>query len=397
MYGITSPKGFVAEGTHCGVRKNKSKLDLAIVKSEKQTTAAGTYTKNKFVAPPVVVTKDHIENSNPRVIVVNSGLANACTGDQGINDAEEMAKATAGELNIKKEEVVVGSTGLIGEYLPVDRIKEGIKELIPRLSKEAHKNAALAIMTTDTKPKEAKLTVEIDGKEITLGGMSKGSGMIYPNMATMFSFITTDCAISKELLQKSLSYTVDRSYNLMTVDGDTSTNDMVIALANGEGGNSLICEEDDNYYKFRDALLQLNKELSMKIVSDGEGTTKVIKLTVRGAKTFEDAKKIIMTVLNSNLVKTAFFGEDANWGRIIMAMGNSGADFDPNKVNVFLGDVQVVQKGKGVSFSEERASEALAPFEVSVLVDLDLGSVEATGYGSDLSYEYVKINAEYRS
>ncbi|UMZ74571.1 Arginine biosynthesis bifunctional protein ArgJ [Natranaerofaba carboxydovora] len=289
--GITSPKGYLAEGIHCGVRKSKSKLDLAMVKSEHPTTAAGTYTKNKFVAPPVVVTKDHIDNANPRAIVVNSGLANACTGEQGMKDAEEMAECTAKALGIKKEEVIVGSTGLIGEYLPMEKLKEGIENVAPILSKDGNKNAALAIMTTDTKPKEASVTTEIDGKEITIGGMAKGSGMIYPNMATMFGFVTTDVAISKPLLNKALFYSVDRSYNLMTVDGDTSTNDMVIALANGAGENKTIDQEDENYFKFRDALTELNKKLSMMIVSDGEGTTKVIKLYVKQAKTFEDAKR----------------------------------------------------------------------------------------------------------
>ncbi len=397
MDGITSPKGFIAQGIHCGIRKNKAKLDLTMVKSEYPTTAAGTYTKNTFVAPPVVVTKKHIENSNPRAIVVNSGLANACTGNKGYDDALEMARSTAKALDLETEEVVVASTGLIGEYLPMEALKEGIFDIAEKLTRDGHKNAAMAIMTTDTRPKEVSTSVTIDGKEITIGGMAKGSGMIYPNMATMLSFVTTDCAITKEMLDKVLFYCVDRSYNMITVDGDTSTNDMVIALANGAGGNNLIDRENEAFYAFRDAFLKLNKKLSKEVVTDGEGTTKVIKLTVKGAKEFVDAKKIAMEVLNSNLVKTAFFGEDANWGRIIMAMGNSGVDFDPDKVCVYLGDVQVVEKGQGLSFDEDKAMEVLKNFEVPVVINLALGEEEATAYGSDLSYEYVRINGEYRT
>ncbi|MBS4029809.1 MAG: bifunctional glutamate N-acetyltransferase/amino-acid acetyltransferase ArgJ [Clostridiales bacterium] len=393
--GITAAKGFIAAGIHCGIKKNKK--DLSLVFSETPATAAGVYTKNRFQAAPVVVTREHVSNGSARAIICNSGNANACSGQQGISDARRMAEVTAESLNIAVSEVVVSSTGVIGEYLPMDIVEAGIRNIAGQLSPEGGQDAAEAITTTDLVSKETAYKLEIDGKTVTVGGMAKGSGMIHPNMATMLAFVTTDIAITPELLHKALTYTVDRSYNLITVDGDTSTNDMVIVLANGTAGNSIIAEENEDFHRFRTILQRVNTELSQKIVRDGEGATKFLEVTVKHAASFTDGKKLAMGILGSNLVKTAFFGEDANWGRIVSAMGQTDVEFFPERVDVFLGDLQVTRDGQGLRFDEAHAKKVLQEKEISITVDMKMGDEQVTAWGADLSHNYVTINASYRS
>lgn len=393
--GITAAKGFIAAGIHCGIKKNKK--DLSLVFSETPATAAGVYTKNRFQAAPVVVTREHVSNGSARAIICNSGNANACSGEQGIRDARRMAEVTAESLNIAVSEVVVSSTGVIGEYLPMDTVEAGIRDIAGQLSPEGGHDAAEAITTTDLVSKETAYSLEIDGKTVTVGGMAKGSGMIHPNMATMLAFVTTDIAITPELLHRALTYTVDRSYNLITVDGDTSTNDMVIVLANGTAGNSIIAEENDDFHRFRTILQRVNTELSQKIVRDGEGATKFLEVTVKHAASFTDGKKLAMGILGSNLVKTAFFGEDANWGRIVSAMGQTDVEFFPERVDVFLGDLQVTHNGQGLRFDEAHAKKVLQEKEIRITVDMKMGDEKVTAWGADLSHQYVTINASYRS
>ncbi len=394
---ITSPIGFQAAGMHAGIRNKKGKYDLCLIASDYSTTVAGTYTQNTFKAAPVQLSKENIEQGNPRGIVVNSRVANACTGKQGAKDAYAMAEISAKALNLTPSEIIVASTGLIGAYLPMDKIEKGIKELGQQLSSHGGMDAASAIMTTDTKEKYYAVKGRIGGKEVTVGGIAKGSGMIYPNMATMLAFISTDCCISKKLLQKALMDSVQKTYNMITVDGDTSTNDMVTCMANGAAQNPLITETNQDYHDFCQLLDQVNKELARQIVLDGEGATKLIETTVKDASSFDDARQMAMAVLNSNLVKTAFFGEDANWGRIIVAMGYSGVDFNPSDTEIYLGDIKLFSKGEGLPFSEEKAKAILEKHEISITISLGNGTHSATGYGSDLSYEYVRINGSYRT
>jgi glutamate N-acetyltransferase/amino-acid N-acetyltransferase len=393
--GITAAKGFVAAGIRCGIKKNKK--DLSLVFSEAPATAAGAYTKNRFQAAPVVVTREHVSNGSARAIICNSGNANACSGEQGLRDARRMAEVTAEVLKIPVSEVVVSSTGVIGEYLPMDIVEAGIRDIASQLSPEGGHDAAEGITTTDLVSKETAYTLEIEGKTVTVGGMAKGSGMIHPNMATMLAFVTTDVAITPELLHRALTYTVDRSYNLITVDGDTSTNDMVIVLANGTAGNSIIAEENEDYHRFRTILQRVNTELSQKIVRDGEGATKFLEVTVKHAASFADGKKLAMGILGSNLVKTAFFGEDANWGRIVSAMGQTDVEFFPERVDVFLGDLQVTRNGKGLRFDEAHAKKVLQKKDIRITVDMKMGDEKVTAWGADLSHNYVSINASYRS
>ncbi|NLM52932.1 MAG: bifunctional glutamate N-acetyltransferase/amino-acid acetyltransferase ArgJ [Firmicutes bacterium] len=393
--GVTAAKGFLASGVHCGLKKDKK--DLALIYSEVPATAAGVFTQNRFQAAPVILSRRHLARQKAQAIICNSGNANACTGEQGLKDAARMAEITANLLKLTPEDVLVASTGVIGVYMPMEKIAAGISQVVEKLSVAGGEEAAEAICTTDLVTKVSAYETEIGGKKVTVGGIAKGSGMIYPNMATMLAFITTDCNISAELLQKALRYTVDRSYNLITVDGDTSTNDTVFILANGKAQNPEIKEENEDYWRFVALLQQVNTELSQKIVRDGEGATKFLEVTIKNAPTFSDGKKLAMAILNSNLVKTAFFGEDANWGRIVMAMGNTDAAFDPGKVDVYLGDLQVTKDGQGLLFDEVRAKEILAQKEIVITVDLHLGTEIVTAWGSDLSYDYVKINASYRS
>ncbi|MDW7651920.1 MAG: bifunctional glutamate N-acetyltransferase/amino-acid acetyltransferase ArgJ [Bacillota bacterium] len=393
--GITAATGFRAAGIHCGIKKNKK--DLALVVSDAPAAAAGVYTKNRFQAAPVTVTREHLAGGTARAILCNSGNANACSGSQGLQDARRMAELTAEMLGVEPADIVVSSTGVIGQYLPMDKVEAGIRDITGALSPDGGDDAAEAIMTTDLVDKKTAYSLEIGGKTVTVGGMAKGSGMIHPNMATMLAFITTDCAITPALLQKALTYTVDRSYNLITVDGDTSTNDMAVVLANGLAKNLEISEENEDYQRFVDVLQRVNTELSQKIVRDGEGATKFLEVAIEHAASFADGKKLAMGILGSNLVKTAFFGEDANWGRIVSAMGQTDVEFYPERVNIWLGDLQVTKDGQGLLFDEDRAKEILKEKEIKITVDLGMGPEKVTAWGADLSYEYVTINASYRS
>ncbi len=395
--GITAVPGFLAAGISAGIKKNGDK-DLALIYSSEPSLAAGVFTSNKFAAAPVLVSREHLKVDLHRAVVINSGCANACTGERGIKDAEKMALVTAKALNLENsQEVLVASTGVIGEYLPMPQIEAGIKQAASSLTEEGAGKAAEAIMTTDTKIKEFACRMEIEGKTVTLGGMTKGSGMIHPDMATMLAFITTDLQIENSLLQEALQAATDVSFNMITVDGDTSTNDTVIIMANGKAGNSLIKDKSKAYFIFLDSLTALCTELAKMIVRDGEGATKFIEVKVVKCPDFHTGKVLGRSILNSNLVKTAFFGEDANWGRIVTAMGNSGVEFLPEKVDIHLGDIQVVASGRGVSFDEEKAKKILAKDEILLTVNLNSGKEQIIAWGCDLSHEYITINGSYRS
>ena len=399
--GVTAAKGFMAEGIHVGIRKNKEKKDLALVWSEVPCSAAAVYTKNTVIGQPLIVTKEHLADGTAQAIIVNSGNANTCTGTQGIAAAKRMAALVAARLPVKATDVVVASTGVIGQQLDVSVIEAGMDELVAGLSKTGNISAREAIMTTDTVKKEVAVEFEIEGKPVVIGAMAKGSGMIHPNMATMLSFVTTDCAISSEVLQKALSSSVRKTYNRVSVDGDTSTNDMVVILANGMAGNAAIIDEGPAYSLFLDALDWLNVQLSRMIARDGEGATKLIECTVEGASDETKAEELAKGVICSSLVKTAFFGADANWGRILCALGYTRNDFDPNKVDVAFesasGYIEVCKNGVPLPFSEEKAKKILSYQEVAVFVTLNEGNAQATAWGCDLSYEYVRINGDYRT
>jgi len=397
--GVTAAKGFKAAGIHCGIKK--SKPDLTIIVSEVEAAAAGVYTKNVFKAAPVTVTQEHLAKGYARALVVNSGNANACTGQQGLADAKQMAVLVGDALRIDPRQVVVASTGVIGVPLPMGKISSGIDAAVKALSVNGGSAAAEAIMTTDTIVKEVAVTFEISGVPVVVGGMAKGSGMIHPNMATMLAFITTDAAIAPELLKKALKQCTDLSFNRITVDGDTSTNDMAVVLANGAAGNETISSENEAYLIFLDALQYVCTQLAKLIVRDGEGATKFIEVQVVNAPSQRDADLIAKAIASSNLFKTAMFGEDANWGRIVAAAGYSGADFDPGKVNIWIesaaGREQTTENGCGLNFDEENALSVLKERDVKVTVDLQQGDGEAIAWTCDFSYEYVRINAEYRS
>ncbi|MDD6340167.1 MAG: bifunctional ornithine acetyltransferase/N-acetylglutamate synthase [Butyrivibrio sp.] len=401
--GICAAKGFLANGLNAGI-KNNVKKDMAIVYSEKPCRAAATFTTNVVKAAPVKYDYELVHNSDfIQAVVVNSGVANACTGKQGMDYCKEMSDAAGNVLGIPSEAVLVASTGVIGKQLPMDIITAGIKELPKDMAgDEAHATlAAEAIMTTDTKSKQVAVTIDINGVPVTVGGMCKGSGMIHPNMCTMLCFITTDCAISKKLLQKSLSLSIDETFNMISVDGDTSTNDTVILLANGMAGNKEIVEEDDNYKKFFEAVYYINQELSKMIAGDGEGCTCLFEVQIKGAATKEDAKKMAKSVVMSSLTKAAIYGHDANWGRILCAMGYSGAQFDPETVDIYFeseaGKLQIVKQSTATDYSEEKATEILSKEHVIAICNCNNGDFEATAYGCDLTHEYVNINADYRS
>lgn len=397
--GVTAARGFKASGPHCGIKK--AKPDMAMVFSEVKAAGAGVFTQNRFKAAPVLVSQEHLATGYARAVIVNSGNANACTGKQGLADARQMAVLVGEALGIEPQEVVVASTGVIGVPLPMDKISGGIQKAAGALSETGGGDAAKGILTTDTVPKEAAVTIEIGGVPVVVGGMAKGSGMIHPNMATMLAFITTDAAIAPQLLQKALKICTDRSFNRITVDGDTSTNDMVVVLANGKAGNELIASENMDYHRFVDALQYVCIELAKMIARDGEGATKFIEVQVVNAPGEDDAVSIAKTVASSNLFKTAMFGEDANWGRIIAAVGYSGAEFDPAKVNIWLesaaGKEQTTARGKGLPFDEEKALEILKEKEIKVIIDLQQGTAAAGVWTCDFSFDYVRINAEYRS
>ncbi len=396
--GVTSAKGFKASGVFAGLKK--ARKDMAMIVSECEAVAAGTYTTNKVKAAPVLWDMKLTGQGKARAVVVNSGNANACTGEQGLKDAEEMASYAAGLLSTEKELVLVASTGVIGVNLDMAKIKKGEELLVQSLSDD-WKDAAQAILTTDTFAKTAACSVEIGGKTVTIGGMSKGSGMIHPNMATTLSFITTDAAISHDVLQSLLGKTVDDTYNMISVDGDTSTNDSVLVLANGMAGNAEIRKGSAEEAVFEEAFRYVLGTLARMIARDGEGATRFIEMTVKGARTKEDAKTLARSVVSSSLVKAAFFGSDANWGRILCAMGYSGADFDPDIVDLFFvspkGSIEVLSGGQPVPFDEDKAKEILLETEVGAVADCHQGDGEASAWGCDLTYDYVKINGDYRS
>ena len=395
--GITGPKGFYAAGIHCGIKKVKK--DLALLFSSEPACAAGIFTTNKVPAAPVLVDKQQLEMSSSfRAILVNSGNANACTGERGLNDAWSMVDSTASALGIHRSEVLVSSTGVIGQYLPMAPIEAGIAEAVSMLDAGAHTSAAEAIMTTDKFPKELSVRFDLGGVEVTIGGMAKGSGMIAPNMATMLAFITTDAAISAGLLQSSLKDAADHSFNRISVDGDTSTNDMVLMLANGMAGNRELSDPADlRFQTFYEALEYLLVRLCKMIVVDGEGATKFIEIHVTGASSEQAAVQAAKAIANSNLVKTAIHGEDANWGRILAAVGYSGIDFNPADVEIFFGDVPILRKQYLIDFSEEAAKRVLMQREIKITVDLCQGAASASFWTCDLSKDYVAINANYRT
>lgn len=395
--GITAPKGFKAAGVAAGIKKKSGNKDLAIIYSEQMASAAGVFTTNKVKAAPLMVTMANLEDGKAQGIVVNAGNANACTGEQGKENALAMAGAAASKLGLGEKDMLVTSTGVIGVQLPMDRIITGITKAAEAIAYDGGKDAAQAIMTTDTYAKELALKVVIGGKEVTLGAMAKGSGMIHPNMATMLGFVTSDAAIEPGLLKQALRYAIDKSFNMITVDGDTSTNDMVVVLANGMAGNQEITAENEDYVLFRDALAEICIIIAKEIARDGEGATKLIEATVKGARNIEDARKAAKAIVGSNLFKCAVFGADANWGRVICAVGYSGAEFDASNVDIYLGHVKTAEKGVPLDFSEEEAKEVLEQKEVKVLVDLGEGEAEATAWGCDLTYDYVKINGSYRT
>lgn len=401
--GVTAPKGFLASGLNAGI-KNQTKKDMAMVFSSTPCAAAGVFTTNLVKAAPVKWDKE-IVTTSPYVqaVVVNSGIANACTGAEGLGYCADTAAEAAAALNIPKTAVLVASTGVIGKQLPIDKIKSGVTALSNVLgsSREDAKLAAEAIMTTDTKSKEVACTLELDGKQVTVAGMCKGSGMIHPNMCTMLCFVTTDVAISHELLQKALSEDVVDTFNMISVDGDTSTNDTVLVMANGQAENTPITKEGEDYKTFCEALHFIMLELSKKIAGDGEGCTCLFEATVIGAKDKNQARTIAKSVVCSSLTKAAVFGHDANWGRILCAMGYSGAQFDPEVVDIWLeskaGTIKIVENGIATDYSEETATKILSEEEVIAKMDIKEGNETATAFGCDLTYEYVKINGDYRS
>ncbi|WP_300854842.1 bifunctional ornithine acetyltransferase/N-acetylglutamate synthase [uncultured Clostridium sp.] len=400
---ITSPIGFKASGIHCGLKKSLLKKDLALIYSDVVANCCGVYTKNKVKGAPLIVTKQHLANKKAQAIIINSGNANTCNGDDGLLKSKKMTKLCSKELNIKNDDVLVASTGIIGVPLNIDAIKDKIPELVNNLSSDikSAKDASMAIMTTDTVEKQAGVEFEIDGKKITISAMAKGSGMIHPNMATMLSFITTDISISPELLKEALKESVNISYNRVSVDGDSSTNDMVLIMANGLALNKTITEKNEDYNLFLDALITLNIHISKKIAKDGEGATKLIECTVKNANSIKDAEALSKSVITSSLVKAAIFGSDANWGRILCALGYSNVDFDPERVDVSFasnaGEILVCQNGSSVNFDESKAKEILLQDEIKILINMKLASSEATTWGCDLTYDYVKINGDYRS
>lgn len=400
--GVAAPQGFKASGVTAGI-KHSNKKDMALIYADKSCNAAGMFTQNLVKAAPLLLDMDHLNKTNGKAqaIIVNSGNANACTGEQGYRDALTMARLTGEKLGIAPQEVLVASTGVIGQSLPMDKITAGINLAVADLSESGGNDAARAIMTTDTMPKEIAVTFSLEGKEVTIGAMAKGSGMIHPNMATMLCFITTDVAVEAAALKQALKTAVDATFNMLTVDGDTSTNDLVLVLANGLAGNEELTVESDGYQSFVEALMYVCRDLTRKIAGDGEGATKLLEVQVKNAPSLHDARLAAKGVASSNLVKTALFGEDANWGRIICAAGYSGAQFDPNKVDIYLksrvGELQTASQGAGIPFDEEQASRILKEKEITFILDLHAGDAEATAYSCDLSYDYVKINADYRT
>lgn len=398
--GVCAAKGITANGVHCGIRHNRTKRDLALIFSEVPATASAVYTTNLVKGAPLLVTKKHIENGLAQAVICNSGNANTCNAN-GIEIAEQMSEIVAKELKIKADDIVVASTGVIGQPLNIEPIAKGVPELVNGLSAEKGLDAAEAIMTTDLAVKEVAVEFTIGGKVCRMGGIAKGSGMIHPNMATMLVFITSDVSISKEMLDKALKSDIQQTFNMISVDGDTSTNDMVIVLSNGLAGNKTIDSEGEDFNEFMKALNTVNVNLCRKIAADGEGATKLLECSVCGANSLKTAKTVAKSVICSSLTKAAMFGADANWGRVLCAIGYSGADVDVNKIDVSFvsnkGEIAVCKNGSGVDFSEEKAKEILLEKEIIIAVNLNDGEFSSKAWGCDLTYDYVKINGDYRT
>ena len=397
--GVCAAKGFTASGIHCGIRKNKTKKDLALIYSEVQASAAAVYTTNLVKGAPLTVTKNHLVNGKAQAVICNSGNANTCNAN-GIEIAEKMSALVSEKMNIPAEDVIVASTGVIGQPLDITPIAEGMDALVAGLGDHSD-DAAEGIMTTDTVKKEIAITFEVGGKTCTIGGIAKGSGMIHPNMATMLVFLTTDAAISPEMLTKALSSDIKNTFNMVSVDGDTSTNDMVAIMANGMAGNAEITAEGEDFDTFMKALNTITVYLCRMIAGDGEGATKLLECTVSGASSEAIAKTVAKSVICSSLVKAAMFGSDANWGRVLCAIGYSGACVDVNKVDVSFvskaGEILVCKDGAGVDFSEEIAKQILLEKEIGIDIRLNSGNEKAVAWGCDLTYDYVKINGDYRT
>ena len=397
---LSHVKGFSGIGIHSGIKKARKK-DLCLIYSEKPAVAAASFTKNVVKAAPVIIDMEHIKSNNICALIINSGNANACTGSDGLHDAMEMCQLVGAALGIWEKQVLVYSTGVIGEKLPMDKVRAGIRKCSLKLVKNSEDHCEEAIMTTDTRKKEIFIEIQLSGKTISIYGMAKGSGMIHPNMATMLSYIITDCNITKTLLTKIHAESVDNSYNLISVDGDTSTNDTATILANGCGENILINQENEDYLTFKKAVDYVNLFLAKEIARDGEGAKKLIEVRLEGAKSKEDARKCARAIVSSSLVKTAIHGADANWGRILCAMGYSGVEFEPSEVDLAFenkkGNVQVFQKGSPMDFDEKLAHAILSEDEITIHANLHEGNFSATAYGCDLTNEYIKINGSYRS
>lgn len=401
--GITAAKGFKAANTSAGI-KYTDRDDMAMIVSDEPCVTAGTFTRNVVKAAPVIWDRDIVTNGNPvRAVVINAGIANACTGKEGLDMCQKTAKAAADIIGCKEDQVFVASTGVIGKQLPMDKLTSGVKAMCEVLSdtKEAAHKAARAIMTTDTIPKEASVTIELGGKEVHIGAMTKGSGMIHPDMCTMLCFITTDAVIEKTMLQQALYAAVNDSFNMISVDGDTSTNDTCVVMANGLAQNAPIDKEGEDYDIFKEALCRVTAHLARMMAGDGEGATALLEVKVLNADNERDAKTLAKSVVSSSLVKAAVYGHDANWGRILCALGYSGVDFDESKVDVFFesaaGQTQVAAGGLEASYSEEEATRILSEPEVTVVCDMHMGNYDAVSWGCDLTHEYVNINADYRS
>lgn len=418
--GVTAPSGFTANGILCHIKSSRKTNDTALIFSEKMCNAAGVFTQNRVKAESVKLTKKNIENGKIQAVIANSGNANCCTGEEGANNALRMAQAVSKATGVNPEDVVVCSTGVIGQQLPVEKIEQNIDALKNGLSKEGHKEARIAIMTTDTKYKECAVETVIGGKTVKIGTMCKGSGMIHINLGTMLSFITTDCAISSEMLKKALDESVKGTYNCVTVDGDTSTNDTLVILANSMAENNEITTDGEDYQVFLSALNKINEIMAMKIAADGEGASRLVECTVKGAKDVETARGLAKEVIGSNLVKAAMYGRDANCGRILCAMGYSSFAFTPEKTCVFFSSrkdfdrffdendtqimsnnnaeqIEVIHNGVGLSFDEEKAEKILSEKAVEILITLEDGQSEGKAWGCDLTYDYVKINGDYRT
>lgn len=401
--GVTAAAGFQAASVAAGI-KYKDRTDMAMIFSKVPCHAAGTFTRNVVKAAPVKWDQQVVKESDfVQAVVINAGIANACTGAEGLGYCQDTAKAASTALGIPEKAVLVASTGVIGMQLPMDRIRTGVEKMAPMLKEDLESGAAAAraIMTTDTKKKEAAVQVEISGKTVTVGGMCKGSGMIHPDMCTMLAFVTTDLAISRELLQEALSEDIKDTYNMISVDGDTSTNDTVLLLANGMAGNPEIREKNEDYELFCKALNSVNEALAKMMAGDGEGCTALFEVKVVGAESKEQAVTLSKSIITSNLTKAAIFGHDANWGRILCAMGYSGAMFDPERVDLFFesaaGRLQIIENGVALPYSEKEATRILSQPEVTAIADVKMGDASATAWGCDLTFDYVKINADYRS